>query len=831
MADEICHMQKEKKMRSINFDRDWKFRTGTYWQCLNETDFGKWVNLPHDYMIESDVKADAPAQAAMGYYTGEIGCYTKIFTVPAEWEGERILIQFDGVMMNASIEINGCELALHHYGYTPFSVEIGPYLYYGEENRIMVRVNPTMQPNSRWYTGAGIYRQVTLTHTPKLYIVPDGIFVYTKRITFDADQNPTEAFLCGEVTVGNDTGSDRLVNVTVTLSGAVSRSAKILVKAGRQATARIPLTVLQPRLWDAENPNLYQVTAQLEELGTFGTHLCPVSENAMRDADTTSFGIRTVTADAIHGLRVNGKTVKIRGGCIHHDNGLLGAVSLYDSEYRKLKILKDGGFNCVRLAHNPPSRVLLEACDRLGMYVFNEAFDAWGIAKQPGDYSQFFREHWKEDLASFIQRDRNHPSILFWSTGNEIPERGGLDDGYHLALQIAEYVRALDSTRLVSNGLCTYWSGLDDKAVKEDAVSGANAQQRWEEKSEPFVSMLDVVGYNYMDDLYETDGERFPERVILGTESFPMQIDRVWDKVEKLPYVIGDCTWTCYDYIGEAGIGKAVYLDYDHAAEQSALSSNSSEFPWRLANDADYDINGSLLPQGIYRRIVWGSEQTGLFSYDPAVCGKEELISGWGWPAVSPCWNWKDQEGKPVKVVVYSRAEEVQLQLNGKILGRKAAGKENRYSADFTIAYEPGILRAISFSKGKEVSSCELRTTGMPAFIRLSADKTTMPADGHSAVYVSVEITDEHGQVVPDARLALQAEITGAVPEASREIGSLAGFGSGNPITTENYTAGQCSTYGGRGMAIIRSGYKPGTLTLNIKSEGLPDASLEIQIE
>ncbi len=819
-------------MRTINLDRDWKFRTGTYWQCLHETDFGKRVNLPHDYMIESDVTEDAPAQAAMGYYTGVVGCYTKMLSVPKEWEGERVLLQFDGVMMNASVEINGCELALHHYGYTPFCVEIGSRLYYGEENRIMVRVNPSMQPNSRWYTGAGIYRQVLLTHTPKLYIVPDGIFIYTRRIHFDAAQNPQEAFLGAEVTVGNDTADDRLVNVSVTLSDSVSRSAKILVKAGSRATARIPLTVLQPRLWDAENPNLYQVTAEIEELGTFGTHLIPPSETGMRDADSTLFGIRTITADALHGLRINGKGVKLKGGCIHHDNGLLGAVSLYDSEYRKLKILKDGGFNCVRLAHNPPSSVLLEACDRLGLYVFDEAFDAWGIAKQPGDYSQFFREHWKEDMEAFIRRDRNHPSVLFWSTGNEIPERGGLNDGYHLALEMTEYVRSLDSTRLVTNGLCTYWSGLDDKAVREDAgTDGQNTRKRWEENSEPFISMLDVVGYNYMDNLYETDGERYPERVILGTESFPMQIDRVWDKVEKLPYIIGDCTWTCYDYIGEAGIGKAVYLDAGKEKDRSRLSSHISAFPWRLANDADYDINGGLLPQGIYRRIVWGSEQTGLFAYDPAVYGKEEWVSDWGWPAVSACWNWNGQEGKPVKVVVYSCAEEVQLRLNGRILGTKVAGKENRYMADFDIVYEPGILSAVSISKGKEVSSCRLCTSGAPAAVRLTADKTALPADGHSISCVSVEIVDEKGQAVPDARIALQAEIPETMQEDTWEIGYLAGFGSTNPITTENYTSGQCTTYGGRAMAIIRSGYESGKITLKIRAEGLPAASLEIQVK
>lgn len=817
-------------MRAINLDRDWRFREGTYWQCLNEADFGKKVNLPHDYMIEGEVREDAAAQAAMGYYTGTVGCYTKIFSVPAEWEGERILLYFDGVMLNASVEVNGCDLALHHYGYTPFFVEISPCLYYGEENRIMVRVNPSMQPNSRWYTGAGIYRSVTLIHTPKLYIAPDGIFLYTKRIDRDGDGCPEAAHICAEVTLGNDTAADRLVNVSVRFSEDVCRSTKILVKAGDRATARIPVTVLQPKLWDAENPYLYQVTVEAEELGTFGSRLIPAVDHAMRDEDTISFGIRTVTADALSGLLVNGQEVILKGGCIHHDNGLLGAVSLYDSEYRKLKLLKDSGFNCVRTAHNPPSAALLAACDRIGMYVFNEAFDAWGIAKQPGDYSQYFRDHWKEDLDAFVRRDRNHPSVLFWSTGNEIPERGGLNDGYRLALELAEHVRKLDQTRLVSNGLCTYWSGLDDKTVRAKAEHSTqeDAQQEWEEHSAPFAGMLDVVGYNYMDGFYETDGKLYPERVILGTESFPMQIDRVWDKVEKLPFVIGDCTWTCLDYIGEAGIGKSAFLDPDEDPDHPGHSPFLSSFPWRLANDADYDINGNLKPQGLYRRIVWGSSQTGLFSYDPAVFDRKEWVSAWGWPAVSPCWNWKGQEGKPVKVVVYSAAREVELRLNGRVLERKAAGKENRYKAEFDITYEPGTLTAVSFSQGQEISSCTLHTAGAPAALRLTADRQELSADGHGVCYVAVEIVDEEGRTVPDAALSLQAEVTAPEKENACEAGWLAGFGSSNPVTTENYTVGKCTAWQGQAMAVLRSGYEPGNLVLKVKAEGLPDACLEI---
>ena len=310
-----------------------------------------------------------------------------------------------------------------------------------------------------------------------------------------------------------------------------------------------------------------------------------------------------------------------------------------------------------------------------------------------------------------------------------------------------------------------------------------------------------------------------------------MQIDRVWDKVERIPYVIGDCTWTCFDYIGEAGIGKSAFLEPAENSDQSAPSPFVSAFPWRLANDADYDINGSLLPQGVYRKIVWGSRQTGLYSYDPADFDREEWVSAWGWPAVSACWNWKGQEGKPVKVVAYSSAQEIELRLNGRVLERKAAGKENRYMAIFDTVYEPGVLTAVSFSQGQEISSCTLRTTGLPAALRLTADRQTLPADGHSVCYVAVEVVDGEGRIVPDTEFSLQAAVTSPTEENSCEIGLLAGFGSSNPITTENYTVGQFTTYRGQVMAILRSGYEPGILVLRIRAAGLPDASLEIRVE
>ena len=480
---------------------------------------------------------------------------------------------------------------------------------------------------------------------PRKEFCKNTFFGYTKEIEYDASGNPVYASLHTEIELQNKTLKNKiaLVEVFLTKNGSdeviLSRKQKMQVNPNTIDTAYVNLTLETPLLWDVDTPNLYKLHARVTDLGVFKTHFVPSDFNTT-DETSVLFGVKTVTADIRHGLRVNGKSVKLKGGCLHHDNGMLGAVSLYDAEYRKISMLKKIGFNAIRTTHNPPSAALMEVCDRLGMYVYDEAFDAWGIMKQPGDYNQFFDSDWQKDLTRFMKRDRNHPSIVIWSTGNEIPERGGMNNGYTLATRLAEAAHRLDPSRPISNAICSYWSGLDDELNEEnfqkilaeisgEAASVQNADTgkndtSWEEYSEAFTNGLDIVGYNYMEDKYPLDHEMFPERVILGSENYPKEIGMRWPMVEATPYVIGDFTWTAYDYIGEAGIGKSVFLDPDDPLLKMgpfALMSHSSAFPWRLANDADVDINGGLLPQGAYRSIVWGSDKTYLYSYAPSVFG------------------------------------------------------------------------------------------------------------------------------------------------------------------------------------------------------------------
>ncbi len=819
-------------MKNIRLDEKWMFRRGfaDSLGALNEVQ-GVEVDLPHDGMIGTRVSPDAPAKSDSGYFIGDTTNYTKYVMIPKEWENECVGLKLDGVMMNATFEVNGCKVGNQHYGYAPCYIDLTDYVTFGAENRITINVNTSMYVNSRWYTGSGLYRGVMLCHGPRVHIVNDGIFVYTKEV------DDEYAFLGLDVELENSTQEKRLaeVNVCIFKDGKeeiLGNTKRVIqINKGSTETAHMTMNLKNPELWDVENPNLYMVRVQVKNIGTYRTHLI-TEKNATVDEETVLFGIRTITADSVRGLQINRKTVKLKGGCLHHDNGLLGAVSLYEAEARKVKKLKDLGFNAIRTAHNPPSKALVEACDRLGMYIFDEAFDAWGTAKRGGDYSQFFDNDWKKDLSNFVRRDRNHPAVIIWSTGNEIPERGGLDNGYFLATQLAETIRNLDGTRPVSNGICSLWSGLDDELARgqnqEQNASDGLVNTSWERITEPFTNGLDIVGYNYMEDLYERDHELFPERVILGSENFAVQIGYRWPFVEKLPYAIGDFTWTAWDYIGEAGIGKAVYVDKDHPAVKnpwSLMPAPGSPYPWRTANDADFDITGHMLPQGAYRSVVWGNKKTFLYSMHPETFGKTEVMTMWGFPDVRPTWNYSGFEDKPIKLVIYSNADEVEVIVNDKSLGKKIISRESPMpnSACFETVYVPGKVTAISYKNGIEVSRDMLYTSGKADKIKLVPEKTVMNADGHDLIYTCIELTDKDGRLVPDAEVDLHAELSGC--------GKLAGFGSANPITEDDYTDGDTVSFRGRAMAIIRSGYKPGKISLKISAKGFEDSVVELEIK
>lgn len=809
-------------MKRININLGWTIQEGLPSNIPGMPQKTSPVNLPHDFMIGTDVSAASKNGANGGFYNGGTYTYTKKLSVPAEWQGQRVLLRFDGVMGSAKISVNGHLVRVHHYGYTPFEADLSPYLYYGEENRVAVTVSTDNEQNARWYTGGGLYRGAELLLAPQVHIAPDGIFVHTDHFV------NSDGFVTVETTVENRSAGDRCawLRYAVTEDGesaVVSEGRiKVFVPANGEGTARTQLCIPEAKRWDVDSPNLYHLSAALED------------ETGVLDEAETVFGVRTVSVDSRNGFVLNGRTLKLKGGCLHHDNGILGAAAFADSEYRKLKLHKENGYNAIRTSHNPPSTAFLETCDRLGLVVMEEAFDIWRMQKNFYDFTQYFDLEWETELAAMIRRDRNHPCVVMWSIGNELPEQGGLSRGYETSAKLAAAARRLDHTRPICGALCSFFSGLDDRdsakfwqSLMQEAqlnggalnnLDGKYGREIWNDRTEAFCAPWDVVGYNYLDYHYEEAGKLFPNRVICCTESKPGQMESYWADVERLPYLIGDFVWTSMDYIGEAGIGNTLYVEPDQAAQASRML-NYASYPWRTAGCGDFDLCGFERMQLPLRRIIWGSSETFLAVHDPRNHGKVELVGRYGWPESAHSWAWPVDEGAPVKVEVLSAAPEVELILNGRSLGRKAA----HIHAIFELSYEKGTLEAISWDGDREISRDMLHSAGELAAIRLTPEKTELTADGESLCYVKVEFTDAEGTLLPYAEAEAAAEVTGAA--------SLQGFGSARPKTEENYTVGKSVSYKGRLLAVLRAGTESGTAKLTVRSPGLPDAEMEMIVE
>lgn len=809
-------------MHCTQINRNWGLQAGEPSTLPGMPSQSRVVNLPHDFMIEADVSPNAKNGINGGGYPGSLMSYTKILEIPADWQGQRVLVRFDGCAGLTKIVVNGHVAGHHHYSYTPFCVDVTPYLFYGRQNRLAVTAGTDAEPNSRWYSGGGLYRHVQLLNGPKVHIAVDGIYAHLDH------KIQGDAFVTVETAVENHTGEDvhRWVSLTAAPeSGNVPAAAgkiRVFVPAGETAVCRTTLCFENAEIWDIDDPRLYTIHAELTD------------GSQVTDTADTLFGVREITVDAKYGFCLNGRSLKLKGGCIHSDNGILGAASYYDSEYRKVKLHKDNGFNALRFAHNPVSSEMLEACDRLGMLVIDEAFDVWNMPKNYYDFSQFFAKEGMEELEAFIKRDRNHPCVAIWSIGNELPEQGGLSDGYRTSAALANKVRQLDATRPVGGALCSFFNGLNDEdsakfwqdVAQSVAKNGGNlinldgeyGRSIWADYTEAFCAPWDVVGYNYLPYHYEETGEKFPNRVILASESKPRDFADYWAAVEKYPYLLGDFEWTSHDYIGEAGIGKRKFVDLDQVRQESRMLSHGS-YPWRLADCGDFDLCGFPKPQLAFKRIVWGSPETYLAVKNPGHPGKVELLDRYGWWDCAHSWTWPAEPGTPIEVDVYSAAEGVELILNGTSLGRQSA----KFITHFSLNYEPGILEAISYTDGREVSRDVLISAGTPAALKLTPDKTVLPADGESLCFVKVEAVDAQGNPVPYAEPIATAKAEGSA--------NLAAFGTGRGCTEENYTTGQITLYHGTALAILRASENKGSAALTVSADGLGQATLKIMTE
>lgn len=672
------------------FNEGWQF-------VLNDSDFtkGQAVTLPHDWSIRQRFDREAPAGNDGAYLPTGRGWYRKTFTVGREESGRRLQLYFEGVYMNSSVYVNGRRAGGHPYGYSSFFVDITPFVREGS-NDIVVAVDNSAQKNCRWYSGSGIYRNVWLVSTPRVYIENWGVTVTT----------PDEHTVVFTTAVRNDTEQDSRVRLTV-----MGQTEETTVGAGGTAVVEHRIHVDEPRLWSPETPNLYRETVQIEG----------------GDSQAVTFGIRTLAWSAENGLLLNGRQTKLNGACLHHDNGILGAAAFRDAEYRKARLMKEAGFNAVRTAHNPPAEDFLRACDELGLLVIDEAFDGWREAKNPHDYSTIIDGWWRDDLRAMVARDRNHPSVFCWSIGNEVIERKKIEV-VKTANRMAQHVRRLDPTRPVTSALAAWDADWDIY--------------------DPLAAEHDIVGYNYMIHKADEDHERVPGRVMMQTESFPRDAWQNHERAMGRSYILGDFVWTGLDYLGESGIGRH-YYEGDAPGEHW----ERPLYPWHAAYCGDVDLVGHRKPVSRYRSMLWnGGEAVSLAVREPDGYKGRIKETMWGtWPTTES-WNWPGWEGRPIDVEVYARQQTVRLYLKPEGGEERLVGEQptRQMKATFTLPYQPGRLRAET-TAGETV----LRTAGAPAAIRLTADRTEMAADGQSLSFIAVEVVDGDGLVVPtaDARL------------------------------------------------------------------------------
>ena len=738
------------------------------------------VDLPHDWDIfEGPNSGQGTTGTGGGWFEAGKGEYRKEFRVESlELRDKLVKLHFEGVYQKAEVYVNGQRAGQHHYGYTPFTVDVTPYINKDKKqaNVVVVKVDNSQQPNCRWYSGSGIYRHVWLETMPALHIAENGVFVTTPEVSAD------KARVQVDVTVQNESQADR--NATVVVGGA---QLMVAVKAGESKTVTTTLFVNNPRLWSPESPTLYEAKVELKEAGN-------VIDNA-----TARYGIRSFSFDAENGFVLNGQKVLINGACVHHDDGVLGARAFDDAEIRKVRQMKEAGFNLIRTSHNPTTRAFLDACDSIGMLVIDEAFDGWRTQKNPYDYSTVIDSCFRQDIHAMVLRDRNHPSVISWSIGNEVIERKDIRVVY-TARQMKKAIHELDTTRPVTEALCAW-------------------DRDWE-IYDPHAEVLDVAGYNYMIFKHASDHERDPKRVIWQTESYPRDAFRNWAVVNDFPYVVGDIVWTGLDYLGESGIGRNYYKGEREG--ESWIEGGQPE--WHGAPCGDVDITGWRKPISHYREMLWnltpnpspkGEGSIYLCAKEPNGYHGEIKTTMWSvWPTWES-WTWPSWEGKPVEVEVYTHQPEVKLYLNDQLIGTKQVSRDTEFKAVFSVPYKAGTLRA---EAGGE--SVTMKTAGEPARLRLTPDRTVMTADGQSLTFVTVEVLDKQGTLVPEAAIDCEATVKGA--------GKLLAFASADLKDTEPYTSSHVKTWKGRALLVVRSTQKGGSVSVSIKSP-LPTASLTLR--
>lgn len=850
-------------MQKIDFNKDWICR------CLTRDEEAYPVTLPHDAMLSEPRTQESTGEGNIGWYIGGDYEYTKNFFVPEEYKDKKVLIEFEGIYHNGEVYINGKKAAYRPYGYTNFYVDTEGFFQYGKENEIKVIARNADQPNSRWYSGTGIYRPAYLHVAGEKYIPVNGVKIRT--LSYDPAKievvvktsAPGEVSLkiefegskvlrvIGESTKIGNVNNDRIISsdnknmqpngsVQTGENGQKSELVQVEAEKNNQAAeyqAIFQLDVPNAKLWDTEHPNLYTCKAVFGE-----------------DEVIETFGIRELIWNPQVGMTINGERVILRGACFHHDNGVLGACTYPEAEERKMRILKENGYNAVRSAHYPCSKALLDACDRVGMLMMDEYVDVWYIHKTKYDYAGQLADWWKQDLKDMVDKDYNHPSVIMYSTGNEVAETAQ-KKGIALTGDMTNFLHSLDSTRPVTCGINIFFNFLssiglgvysDDKAEKSAGNAEKNAAQatgknekkvvksgektvnkatengkkglgstKPEKKKKPVGSEfyntlaclvgdyfmkcgatlypcdlrtkdayanMDIAGYNYGIFRYKHDLKKYPNRLILGSETFCKDAYSFWKIAKKNKRIIGDFVWAGWDYIGEVGDGAAEYSDYKFEDPATRMTGGNGRI----------DLNGKPRAEAAYTRVAFERETGPFIAVDP-VYQKEKLrLTGWQLTKALESWAWDGCNGEPAKVEVYARAAQVELFINGKSVGKK---KVKKCRANFNTTYQDGEITAVSYDEnGKEINRYSLQTSGKNTVLQVRPEEKTVKPEG--LAFIQLQYTDSKGIWKPMEKHNIKVTV---------ENGVLKGLGSPAPYVKGNYTDHTVATYYGEAMAVVQA--------------------------
>ncbi|MCM1532381.1 MAG: DUF4982 domain-containing protein [Ruminococcus flavefaciens] len=769
----------------IDFNKNWIF--------CKEGENGKSVDLPHDAMLEEKRTPVCPNGKNSGYFPGGKYLYSKRFNIDENDLNKEITLIFEAVYRNCKVRVNGNVAAEHKYGYTEFTVNITPFVSSGD-NLVEIIVDNSLEPNCRWYSGSGIYRNVWLEIKEKIH--PN--FIKVKTISY----NPAviEVQTDGESVIILDADGNTVA------SG----------KSGE-------FTVENAKLWSDETPYLYKAVATLGN-----------------ETIETAFGIRKVEWSAKTGLLVNGKETLLRGGCIHQDNGVLGACTYADAEERRIRILKEAGYNAIRCAHNPAPRAMLDACDKLGMYVMDEAFDGWYIPKTYHDYARVFDSEWQGDITAMVEKDFNHPCVIMYSVGNEVSETA-TEKGVETCGKLADFVRSLDSTRPVTAGinvLLNVYSSMGigvykqkgeykaepvtkNKKYKEkktgSAFFNAMAQKlgalmffmskgrKGDRATRGAAEKLDIIGLNYAASRYEPDVKKYPERMMVGSETMVSDLPYNWEQVKKHKAIVGDFTWAAWDYLGEACVGDWTYHSYKGLP--------------LLAGSGTVDITGKIGAEAYYEQIIWGLRKKPFIGVRPMNHAKETATkSAWRITDCIASWNWQPYNGKKALVEVYAQGYKVKLYLNDIFIGKK---KLKKYKALFKVKYSTGTLTAVVCDKDGKVLARQSISSGKGVGLKAVPEKAMLKAGSDELCYLPIEFCDDKGNIVPYAENNVTVMTDGL---------TLLGLGSSLCKTNETYLDNEHTSHRGRVLAILKAGEKKGTAKIYISAKGYMPITVDIEV-